>query len=427
MSTHFDLIGIGVGPFHLSLAALLEKHPEKKHLFLDQKDHFQWHNELMFADADMQTSFYKDLVTPVDPTNRHSYLNYLVQHGLFYAFMNTNRKVLSRKEFEIYGQWVSQNLESLKFKSNVRSLDFKDNKFVIQTPETTYTSQNISIATGLTQRIPDCAKPFLGKDVFHAKSGGLGQLNLEGKRTLIIGGGQTGVEIYRNALKGKWGNPSEVKLISRRQNLEPLDESPFTNDYFTPHYVNEFYQIDSKIKPDIISAQKLASDGNTPAYLELLYNDLYYLKHVEKKNLKTKIYPKRTLVGMSKTESGAYHAVFENSFLAEQEVFEADVIILSTGFSPAIPSVVDGIKHLLDIDSLNRFSINKAFSLKWKGPEENKIYALNFGRHTHGIAEPQTSLMAWRSATIINDLMGKAVYQSTESVPTFIQYGKDQD
>lgn len=30
--------------------------------------------------------------------------------------------------------------------------------------------------------------------------------------------------------------------------------------------------------------------------------------------------------------------------------------------------------------------------------------------HSHGIAEPQLSLMAWRSARIINQLTGAAVY-----------------
>jgi lysine N6-hydroxylase len=34
--------------------------------------------------------------------------------------------------------------------------------------------------------------------------------------------------------------------------------------------------------------------------------------------------------------------------------------------------------------------------------------------HTHGIAEPQLSLMAWRSARIINSLVGQAVFD-TES------------
>lgn len=61
----------------------MNKVSDQKTLFLDQKPSFNWHSELMFSDADMQTSFLKDLVTPVDPTSPYSFLNYLVEHGLF--------------------------------------------------------------------------------------------------------------------------------------------------------------------------------------------------------------------------------------------------------------------------------------------------------------------------------------------------------
>lgn len=35
---------------------------------------------------------------------------------------------------------------------------------------------------------------------------------------------------------------------------------------------------------------------------------------------------------------------------------------------------------------------------------------MNAGMHSHGIAEPQLSLMAWRSASIINRLSEKEIY-----------------
>ena len=98
----YDLLGIGLGPFNLSLAALLG-HVEKLNIkFCDNKSEFRWHPELMFGDATMQTSYLKDLVTPVDPTNPYSFLNYLVHNGLLYHFINTDRKAITRFEFEDY-------------------------------------------------------------------------------------------------------------------------------------------------------------------------------------------------------------------------------------------------------------------------------------------------------------------------------------
>jgi lysine N6-hydroxylase len=424
MKKHFNLIGVGVGPFHLSLAALMSKVPQTNALFLDQKSAFNWHSELMFSDADMQTSFLKDLVTPVDPTSPYSFLNYLVEHGLFYSFMNTNRRVVTRREFEMYCQWVSEKLgPSLKFNSAIESVDYDSQKFIIKTKDETYSSDNLSIATGLTPRIPECAKDFISENVFHAKSSSLQSLNLQNKRVLIVGGGQTGVEIFRNALLGKWGAVKNIRLVSRRQNLEPLDESPFTNEYFTPSYVADFFTLEQEHKDPIVKSQKLASDGNTPHYLERLYNDLYHLKHVGKSDLDFKILPQRSLIKLEKTAT-SMKATIQNNFLRSNEVIEADIIILSTGFIISTPKILDPIKHLLSFDSEGRFIINRNFDLEWKGSAKNKIYALNFSRHRHGIAEPQTSLMAWRSATIINDMTGKEIYKNNHVAPSFVHYGK---
>lgn len=424
MEKHFNLIGVGIGPFHLSLAALMKKVPNFKNLFLDQKPVFNWHSELMFSDADMQTSFLKDLVTPVDPTSPYSFLNYLVEHGLFYSFMNTNRRVVTRREFEMYCQWVSEKLaQTLQFNSSIDSVDFENNKFIVKTKTETYTTDHLSIATGLTPRIPDCAKEHIGANVFHAKSSLLQNLDLTHKKVVIVGGGQTGVEIFRNALLGKWGKVKNIRLISRRQNLEPLDESPFTNEYFTPSYVADFFTLEQEHKDPIVKAQKLASDGNTPHYLERLYNDLYQLKHVQKADLDFKILPQRGLIGLEKTATG-HKAIVQNNFLRSTETLEADVIILSTGFMITTPKILDPLKHLLSFDSEGRFIINRNFDLEWKGPAKNKIYALNFSRHRHGIAEPQTSLMAWRSATIINDMTNKEIYKNNNVAPSFVHFGK---
>ena len=79
----YDFIGIGIGPFNLSIAALAEGLDGFSSLFLERKPHFSWHPGMMVPDCHMQTSFLKDLVSAVEPTNRHSFLNYLVQRKFF--------------------------------------------------------------------------------------------------------------------------------------------------------------------------------------------------------------------------------------------------------------------------------------------------------------------------------------------------------
>jgi lysine N6-hydroxylase len=65
---------------------------------------------------------------------------------------------------------------------------------------------------------------------------------------------------------------------------------------------------------------------------------------------------------------------------------------------------------MLDLDEQGRYQLTSSFELKWAGSPNNKIFAVHAGMHSHGIAEPQLSLMAWRSAKIINSLAGRAIY-----------------
>jgi lysine N6-hydroxylase len=47
-----------------------------------------------------------------------------------------------------------------------------------------------------------------------------------------------------------------------------------------------------------------------------------------------------------------------------------------------------------------------------------RIYAQNMGVYTHGIADPNLSLTAWRSAQIVNSLTGREVYRTKGSQST---------
>jgi lysine N6-hydroxylase len=421
-----SLVGIGIGPFNLSLAALLEKTPEIRAQFFDRKPQFDWHPEMMFNDSTMQTSYLKDLVTPVDPTSPYSFMNYLVANQIFYPFLNTQRTTISRREFEIYCQWVSRQLEDrLHFNTDVYGVQFKDDAFEVETSRGLKKTQNICVATGLTKRIPACASRVLGPKVFHAKSPELKTMDLSGKRLLIVGGGQTGIEIFRNAINEKWGRAKDIQLITRRKNLEPLDESAFANDYFTPNYANTFFDLPPDKKSVIVASQKLASDGNTPSYLFDLYRDLYRMKYVEQDTRGLNLLACRRLQSIE-TDGSGYRVEIENCFLDKTEVLFADIIVLSTGFESVVPKVLEPLFSRIDFDEQNRFRFNKSYSVAWNGPNANKIYALNFSRHDHGIIDPQTSLMAWRSGIVVNDLAGREIYQTEQKLPNFIEYSSPE-
>ena len=77
----YDLIGIGVGPFGLGLAALAEPLDDVDAVFLDQRDGFSWHAGMLIEGTTLQVPFLADLVTMADPTASYSFLAWLKATG----------------------------------------------------------------------------------------------------------------------------------------------------------------------------------------------------------------------------------------------------------------------------------------------------------------------------------------------------------
>ena len=130
---YVDLLGVGIEPFNLSIAALLAPIKFLTSCFFDQNALFSWHPGMLLPGAVIQVSFLKDLVTLVDPTNPYSFIAYLSRHKRLYRFMNAQFKHIFRAEFNNYLNWVSRSLPNLFFNERVEDIHFEKNHFVIHT------------------------------------------------------------------------------------------------------------------------------------------------------------------------------------------------------------------------------------------------------------------------------------------------------
>lgn len=409
MNIKLDLAGIGVGPFNLSVASLLEPKKQIKATFFESRDSFAWHPGLLLDNTNMQTMFLKDLVSAVCPESPYSFLSYLVKNKKFYRFLSAELNCISRHEFSDYLSWVAQQLSNVQFSTEVEQVEFNGDSFEIKTSSGIYEAQNLCIGTGKVPFIPECAIPHIGPTVFHAAEMGLRDRDFTGKRVMIVGGGQSGADIFLNVLREKWGKAASLDWVSRRSNFQPLDEASFTNEFFTPDYVNAFVQLNPEVKHSEITAQKLTSDGITQLALLDIYRELYHRFDVMKEDKWVRLLPHRTMDKLEQTTSG-FSLEVQNALSQKSEMHQADIVILATGFKSPYPACLNSILPLLDLDKEGRYQLTPDFELKWKGSKNNKIFAVNAGMHSHGIAEPQLSLMAWRSASIINRLSEKEIY-----------------
>src|SRR5215510_9177393 len=163
-----DIVGVGLGPFNLSAAALLDPFPEITACFFEREKEFQWHPGLLFPEATIQVSFLKDLVTLADPTSHYSFLAFLFANRRLYRFINANYARVTRVEFNQYFRWVANQLPSLEFGSEVKEIFCNDESFIVSLENRSVTARNIILGTGLQPMVPDCAAPHLGQTILHA-------------------------------------------------------------------------------------------------------------------------------------------------------------------------------------------------------------------------------------------------------------------
>ena len=154
MTCIFDAIGVGLGPFNLSTAALLEPVKKLNTLFFEREKEFQWHPGLLFPDATIQVSFLKDLVTLADPQSQYSFLAFLFANRRLYRFINANFTRVSRVEFNQYFRWVANRLPNLEFGQEVHSISLEDESFIVCTSRGQARARNIILGTGLQPMIP---------------------------------------------------------------------------------------------------------------------------------------------------------------------------------------------------------------------------------------------------------------------------------
>ena len=400
-----DIAGIGIGPSNLSLACLFEAVPEIRSRFFERRDSFDWHPGMMMPGVELQSSFLKDLVTPVLPTSRWSFVSYLVAHKRLYAFLNANYDAVPRQEFARYLAWVANGLDGLRFGTEIRDVEHRDDRFVLRFDNGQEEARNLVIGTGSSPFVPDWAKPYLGADCFHNSEAKSRLGDLGAARIVVVGGGQSGGEVVE-ALLADPGSMNELTWISRRHNFEPINDTPFSNQVFSPEYVQAYLKLGGEQKQAALKNSILTSDGLSISTIHSIYRRLYALRYLEPGTLNASLAPNRDVIQMERN-GNAYRLIVRNQFDGGIEVLHADAVVLATGYRFRLPEALGSLGERIVLDRNGYPILNDDYTMQWTGPRGNRLFAQNAGRYSHGIADSQLSLMAWRSAMIVNTLLGR--------------------
>jgi lysine N6-hydroxylase len=415
MTTEHDVVGVGIGPFNLGLAALLEGDVDVDALFLDAKPHFAWHQGLMLDDAEVQVPFLADLVTLADPTSPYSFLSYLHARGRLYRFYFHERVHVLRREFDAYYRWVSEQLPGCRFGARVEAVRPAPagGWSVHVAGGAEHRARAVVLGVGGVPAVPGCARALLGDDVVHtADYAGARARALRAARVTVVGSGQSAAEVVADLLGHGGGR---VDWFTRSAGFLPMEYSKLGLEHFSPEYAAHFHGLPEERRDALRAGQDLLYKGISAATSARIFDTLYE-RSIDGAEPNVGYAARCELRELGRTSGGALALVLHH--LDEEVTFthETDVLVLGTGYRDA-PVPVPGLADLAVLDGRGRPVVESDFRVRLRdgaGGRDRILFVQNAELHTHGVGAPDLGLGAHRNAVIVNALCEREVYALRE-------------
>ncbi|WP_224768276.1 lysine N(6)-hydroxylase/L-ornithine N(5)-oxygenase family protein [Metabacillus idriensis] len=415
----YDVIGIGLGPFNLGMAALLDDVEDINALFFDQKPQFNWHEGLLIEGTTLQVPFLADTVSMVKPTSNYSFLNYLHHQKRLYHFYFLESFHIPRREYNHYLQWIAAELESCRFGKRVTDVAYENevyNVFVedVLTGETEkYASRHVVLGMGSAPYLPQWTAKGNVESIFHsAEFLHRKEEGLKADSITIIGSGQSAAEIFLELLKEQKEQGYELNWLTRSQGFFPMEYSKLGLEHFSPDYTEYFYGLPQELKDTIVPNQDSLYKGISADTIASIY-DLLYERTIAGKKPDVHLLAKTAVsdITLDGTDLLVQCHQWEQG---ESFDLHSDLVIAATGYETVWPRAFSNLSNLMKWDSKNRPIISKDYEVELLEKSINKIFIQNGEMHTHGVGAPDLGLGAYRNAKIINQIAGKEVYELPE-------------
>ncbi|MFI9765490.1 lysine N(6)-hydroxylase/L-ornithine N(5)-oxygenase family protein [Streptomyces sp. NPDC052415] len=424
-----DLVGIGIGPFNLSLAALAHPLTELDTVFYEQRPAFTWHPGLLIEGATIQVPFLADLVTLVDPASPWTFLNYLKSRDRLFPFYFAERFHIQRAEYDAYCRWVSQNLPALHFGHQVDAVRFNPERDVFEVDFTqlddegeaealgrTYT-RNIVLGIGTEPYVPDPLKPLVeapGVPVHHAADYLAHRAELlAADHVTVVGSGQSGAEIFLDLLRARPAGREGLHWIGRSEAFAPMEYSKLGLEHFTPDYTRYFHALGEPVRDRLLTTQWQLHKGIDTGTLAAIHDELYR-RTLDGGWPDTVLTPGVRVRTAGRIATTKIELHLEHIEQNTRDRLTTDAVVLATGYRERpLDRILAGLDPYLRRDSRERPRVDEQFRLMLDPSVTGAgchVYVQNAERHTHGVGTPDLGLAAWRSATVLNSLTGKEPY-----------------
>ncbi|MGZ0747685.1 lysine N(6)-hydroxylase/L-ornithine N(5)-oxygenase family protein [Haloparvum sp. AD34] len=420
----YDVVGIGLGPFNLGLAALLDglDGEDVDACFFEQDAEMSWHEGMLIEGTSLEVPFLADLVTLADPTNPHSFLNYLRETGRIYEFYFYETFQIPRREYNDYLRWVAERLDSTRFSRRVTDVhwDATADAFRVEAidPETdeeiVCLADDVALGVGSRPHVPDHLQGHPDRDVFHtSRYLHRRERCLDADSITVVGSGQSAAEVFLDLLQRQPDGDYRLDWLTRSEGFFPMEYSKLGLQHFTPEYTRYFYDLPQERKDEVREGQDLLYKGIDPDTSANIYDTLYRRSIGDRD-------PDVGLFAMSEVEDieardGAYRLDCRQWQTDEAFVHDSEVVVLGTGYRRPIPSFLSPLGDRIAFDDQSRFRVTADYRLEADLP--GRLFVQNADLHTHGVGAPDLGMGCYRNACIVNQLVGREVYpEDTDTV-----------
>lgn len=422
-SSCYDILGVGFGPANLALAIALEEAGfEGRVLMCERRASSQWHPEMMMPGADIQNNPHRDLITPVNPRSRYSFLNFLHEHGMLLEHLNLGIEFPLRAEYASYVQWVASFFANwVAYDAAVVRIELHATaagplyKVIDQRGDCRW-ARSAVVAPGRTPLIPPVFAHVVGQRVFHLTEflSSMRELQRGGplRHVCVIGGSQSAAEIVLHL--AEHAPQLRITNVMRGHGFRQKDTSPFSERAFLPEFVDYYYACDAPARARLDTALQFTNYSAVDGELvRRLYLRLYEDKLAGRQNLR--ILAHQNVIASEIGRDGRVRLHLEEVNTGERQSLDAaDAVVLATGFrnlgagdnQERAPPLLDDLADELLFDERGALRIGRDYRVGSRNPALPPLYLNGLCESTHGLGDAGSfSLLSLRAAEICRSVL----------------------